>query len=101
MGLAAAIVRAFAQVFINPGWSPPADSLTLNVEAMNLCEISALVGSQPKATKMIPLVREHKYVSLHLESLNNSSVFRMQRLQTPWVVPEDCKSTVANIPSEV
>ena len=103
VGLAAAIARAFVQVLLNRGWAPPPDALSVNLEAMNLQEIRALVGTQPKASKMAPLVREHKCVFVvqgTLESLSKAPVFPMQRLKAPWMVPDECQSPVTTIPAE-
>ena len=103
LGLAAAIARTFVQVLINRGWQPPPESLALNLESMNLQEIRALVGNQPKASRIPPLVREHKCVFVvhgPLQSLAAVPVFPMQRLKQPWPVPEDCFCKVATIPAE-
>ena len=103
VGLAAAIARAFVQVLLNRGWVPPPESLTVNLEAMNLQEIRALVGSQPKASKIAPLVREHKCVFIvqgPLEALTTTPVFPMQRLKSDWPIPNGCHAAVAVIPSE-
>ena len=103
LGLAAAIARAFAAALIAKGWVPPPDSLTVNLESMNLQEIRALVGTQPKASRLPPLVREHKCVHIlqgPLESLATALVFPMQRLKQQWCVPADCSGPVACIPAE-
>ena len=91
------------QVLLNRGWAPPPEALSINLDAMNLQEIRALVGTQPKASKMAPLVREHKCVFIvqgTLEALSKAPVFPMQRLKTPWMVPAECQAPVATIPAE-
>ena len=103
VGLAVAIARAFVQVLLNRGWTPPPEALLINLDTMNLQEIRALVGTQPKASKMPPLVREHKCVFIvqgTLEALSKAPVFPMQRLKTTWTVPAECQAPVATIPAE-
>ena len=101
--LAAAISRAFAAALIAKGWVPLPESLSVNLESMNLQEIRAMADTQPKASRLPPLVHEHKCVYIvpgPLESLATAPVFPMQRLKQPWRVPADCSGPVSSIPGQ-
>ena len=59
--LAGAIATAFAKSLMDQGWQPPVDSLDLDWNSVSFAKIRASVVDQPKASKLPPIVREHKY----------------------------------------
>ena len=101
--LAGAIATAFARSLMDKGWQPPVDSLDLDWNSVSFAKIRASVGDQPKASKLPPIVREHKYILLikgPQESLNQVPVKPRERLKKPWVVPHDCDSPNEFVPPE-
>ena len=101
--LAGAIATAFARSLMDKGWQPPVDSLDLDWNSVSFAKIRASVGDQPKASKLPPMVREHKYILLikgPQESLNQVPVKPRERLKKPWVVPHDCDSPNEFVPPE-
>ena len=101
--LAGAIATAFAKSLMDKGWRPPVDSLDLDWNSVSFAKIRASVGDQPKASKLPPIVREHKYILLikgPQESLNQVPVKPRERLKKPWVVPHDCDSPNEFVPPE-
>ena len=101
--LAGAIATAFARSLMDKGWQPPVDSLDLDWNSVSFAKIRASVGDQPKASKLPPIVREHKYILLikgPQESLNQVPVKPRERLKKPWVVPHDCDSPDEFVPPE-
>ena len=98
--LAGAIATAFARSLMDKGWQPPLD---LDWNSVSFAKIRASVGDQPKASKLPPIVREHKYILLlkgPQESLNQVPVKPRERLKKPWVVPHDCDSPNEFVPPE-
>ena len=94
--LAGAIATAFAKSLMDQGWQPSVDSLDLDWNSVSFAKIDASVGDQPKASKLPPIVREHKYIILikgPQESLNQAPA-------KPWVVPHDCDSPSDSVPPE-
>ena len=101
--LAGAIAKAFAESLMDDGWEPPVDSLDLDWNAVSFAKIRASAGSQPKASKLPPVVREHKTVIIvkgPADALTNPPVGIRERLKKPWTVPLSCDSPVAVIPCE-
>ena len=101
--LAGAIATAFAKSLMDKGWQPPVDSLDLDWNSVSFAKIRASVGDQPKASKLPPIVREHKYILLikgPQESLNQVPIKPRERLKKPWVVPHDCDSPSESVPPE-
>ena len=101
--LAGAIATAFAKSLMDKGWQPPVDSLDLDWNSVSFAKIRASVGDQPKASKLPPIVREHKYILLikgPQESLNQVPIKPRERLKKPWVVPHDCDSPNEFVPPE-
>lgn len=98
-GLAHAIAKVFAEIMTSHGWSPPSEQL--HGTEVTLQSMRAAATAQPKASKMPPVVREHRYVILiqgpH-EALCEVPISPMQRLKEAWTVPEACSSTMAAIP---
>ena len=99
-GLAHAIARVFAEVMIEHGWSPPSEQL--HVTEVTLQSMRAAATAQPKASRMPPVVREHKSVILvkgpH-DALSEVPIAPMQRLKEPWKVPTTCFSVVPELPA--
>ena len=101
--LAGAIATAFAKSLMDKGWQPPVDSLDLDSNSVSFAKIRASVGDQPKASKLPPIVREHKYILVikgPQESLNQVPVKPRERLKKPWVFPRDCDSPSESVPPE-
>lgn len=102
-GLAHEIARCFALTLVKRGWSPPPTSLDNDVDLPPLKKMRAVAGVQPKASKLPPLVPEHKEVLLvagPMSSLSKLPLFPMQRLKEPLVLPADCTSSVRTMPAE-
>ena len=60
-GLARAIARVFASILTAHGWKPPLEQLQEQHE-VSLRSMRAIATAQPKASKMPPIVREHRKV---------------------------------------
>ena len=61
----------------------------------------AIATTQPKASKMPPIVREHKSVVLitgPFTALATAPVERMQRLKQSWTIPPSCQANVDHLP---
>ena len=98
-GLAHAIAKVFAEIMTSYGWSPPSEQL-IGTE-VTLQSMRAAATAQPKASKMPPVVREHKSVILiqgpH-EALCEVPISPMQRLKESWTIPAACSSMMTEIP---
>ena len=98
-GLAYTIAKVFADILAAHGWSPPSEQL--QETEVTLQSLRAVATAQPKASKMPPVVREHKYVVLlqgPYDVLNEVPILPMQRLKQPWMVPTACSSEVSELP---
>ena len=62
-GLAHAIARVFASILSVHGWKPPLEQMQEQPD-VSLRSMRAIATAQPKASKMPPVVREHKSVVL-------------------------------------
>ena len=81
---------------MDEGWRPPVDSLDLDWENVSFAKIRASAGHQPKASKLPPVVREHKTVIVvkgPAEVLQTTPVGIRERLKKPWNVPDACGHT--------
>jgi len=98
-GLAHAIAKVFAEILASHGWNPPQEEL--HGTEVTLKSMRAAATAQPKASKMPPVVREHKYVVLvtgPYADLCTVPILPMQRLKSTWEVPETCNSSVLELP---
>ena len=99
-GLAHTIAKVFAEIMTSFGWSPPPEQLTGT--EVTLQSMRAAATAQPKASKMPPVVREHKSVVLiqgpH-EALCEVPIAPMQRLKDAWQIPAACSSKMKEIPA--
>ena len=99
-GLAQAIARVFASILIQHGWNAPLEQMQEQQE-VSLKSMRAIATAQPKASKMPPIVREHKRVVLltgpHAD-LAKAPVACMQRLKQSWTIPASCTSEVTFLP---
>ena len=101
IGLAQTIARVFASILTLHGWKPPLEQLHDQNE-VSLRSMRALATAQPKASKMPPIVREHKSIVVitgAFADLAKVPVEPMQRLKTPWEVPQACYSAVRTLPA--
>ena len=100
-GLARAIAKAFADILIQHGWSPPHEFFQTQSNDIPLKTMRAIATAQPKASRIPPVVREHKQVVVvrgPADSLNSMPVEPMQRLKSPLHVPAECDSAVRVLP---
>ena len=99
-GLARAIARVFALILAEHGWKPPQEQLQEHQE-VSLRSMRAIATAQPKASKMPPIVREHRKVVLitgPFADLASAPVEPMQRLKSPWEVPKSCVTGLNILP---
>ena len=88
--LAGAIASAFGEALAEQGWTPPVTSLDQQWDKMTLLHARVASGNQPKASKIPPLVPEHKRVIVikgPMHGVSNPPVQPMQRLKTKWHIP--------------
>lgn len=103
LALAGAIAVAFAKSLMDDGWAPPVDSLDLDWNNISFAKIRASAGNQPKASKLPPIVREHKTVVVvksPADLLTNLPVGVRERLKQPWHVPNSCDTPVPSVPCD-
>ena len=99
--LARAIAKAFADILVEHGWSPPHEFFQSQTEDTSLKTMRAIATAQPKASRIPPVVREHKQVVVvrgPAKSLNQVPVEPMQRLKSPFCLPAECESTLRVLP---
>ena len=63
-GLANTIARVFASILSAHGWKPPLEQMQ-EQQDVSLRSMRAVATAQPKASKMPPIVREHKKSGYH------------------------------------
>ena len=101
LGLARAIATCFALALKDEGWIPPALSMAADWVEPSLNKARAVAGSQPKASKLPPVVAEPKIV---LVIRGPPEFFRaiqpMSRLKQSWDLPDQIKSECRVIPAE-
>jgi hypothetical protein len=100
-GLAHAIARVFASILTVHGWKPPLEQMQEQPD-VSLRSMRAIATAQPKASKMPPIVREHKKVVLitgPFAELETAPVERMQRLKQTWNIPTSCQANVDCLPA--
>ena len=100
-GLARAIAKAFADILLNHGWSPPHEFFQVQSDDISLKTMRAIATAQPKASRIPPVVREHKQVVVvrgPTHSLTNMPVEPMQRLKSPLQLPTECESALRVLP---
>ena len=73
--LAGTIAATFGEIFAQDGWKPPVTSLDMQWDKMTLLHARVSSGHQPKASKIPPLVAEHK------------KVWRQNEILSPLFVP--------------
>ena len=99
--LARAIANCFALALKDEGWIPPAVALKDDWHDPSLNKARAVAGSQPKASKLPPIVAEHKVV---LVLTGPAKAFKslqpMCRLKRPWQLPQQIVSATRIIPAE-
>ena len=100
--LAAAIATAFGHALIAKGWKPPADKLEVDWKLFSLTKARVSAGQQPRASKLPPLVAEHKAVVVMRSHAAAPSlpVSPMERLKDPWTVPSGIDSPIPQVPSD-
>ena len=98
-GLARAIARVFASILTAHGWKPPLEQLQEQHE-VSLRSMRAIATAQPKASKMPPIVREHRKVLITgpFADLATAPVEPMQRLKSSWDIPKSCESELEILP---
>ena len=99
-GLTQAIARVFASILMAHGWKPPLEQMHEQQE-VSLRSMRAIATAQPKASKMPPIVREHKKVLLitgPFADLATVPVEPMQRLKQAWDIPTSCKAEITSLP---
>ena len=100
--LARALAECFAAIFVSKGWKPP-PAIFSDERQADLAKMRAVAGSQPKASKLPPIVPEHKHIIVIAgphETLATVPVFPMQRLSDAWLVPMGVSSPVRSIPKD-
>ena len=100
-GLARAIAKAFADVLVQHGWSPPHEFFQHTSADVPLKTMRAIATAQPKASRIPPVVREHKQVVVvrgPLAAFTSLPVEPMQRLKSPLQLPQDCESALSMLP---
>jgi len=100
-GLAHAIARVFASILSVHGWKPPLEQMQEQPD-VSLRSMRAIATAQPKASKMPPIVREHKKVALitgPFTELATAPVECMQRLKQRWNIPSSCQANVDCLPA--
>ncbi|CAE7262014.1 unnamed protein product [Symbiodinium sp. CCMP2592] len=99
--LAMQVACCFAQVFVKKGWQPPSQCFDAFDPRLQVPMSRALAGAQPPASKIPPLVPEHKRVVVlrHPPGLQLPCQ-PMQRLTTDWLVPQGCHAPCACIPAK-
>ena len=103
--LAGTIAATFGEVFAQKGWIPPVTSMNMQWDKMTLLHARVSSGHQPTASKIPPLVAEHKNVIVlkgPLKDTSKTPVMPMQRLKSNWVIPANLKRNcfVNEIPKE-
>ena len=100
-GLARAIAKAFADILVSHGWSPPHECFQLQSHDINLKTMRAVATAQPKASRIPPVVREHKQVVVvrgPAHVLNDMPVEPMQRLKSSLHIPTECDAALRVLP---
>ncbi|CAE7258535.1 unnamed protein product [Symbiodinium sp. CCMP2592] len=99
--LAMQVACCFAEVFVKRGWQPPSQCFDAFDPRLQVPMSRALAGAQPPASKIPPLVPEHKQVVVlrHPPGLQLPCQ-PMQRLTTDWLVPQGCHAPCACIPAK-
>eukprot|EP00438_Fugacium_kawagutii_P023706 Skav228033 [mRNA] locus=scaffold1188:5424:7796:+ [translate_table: standard] len=84
MRLAYSIAHAFVQAAVTFGWKPPQSSL-VPPDEVSYQYLRSVTGSQPKASKLPPVVSEFKrIITLRLPAAEVPPVPPGQCLTTPW-----------------
>ena len=97
--LAGAIASAFGEALVDQGWTPPVASLDQQWDKMTLLHARVASGNQPKASKIPPLIPEHKKVIVikgPIKEMSNPPVQPMQRLKANWPIPDHFQSNSAD-----
>ena len=99
--LAMQLACCFAGHFLQCGWPAPPQSFDAFDPRLEVPMSRALAGCQPRASKMPPLVPEHKKVVVlrHPPGLVLPCL-PMQRLSKDWPVPLQCASSCSVIPAK-
>eukprot|EP00435_Cladocopium_sp_Y103_P073783 s444_g45.t1 len=74
---------------------------SIQILELSLTHMRAVATAQPKASKIPPIVREHKKVLILRgppKSFNSCPVEPMQRLKAVWEVPKEIQSPVRTLP---
>ena len=103
--LAGTIAATFGEFFAQAGWKPPVTSLDMQWDKMTLLRARVSSGHQPKASKIPPLVAEHKKVIVlkgPLKDTSKTPVMPMQRLKMDNSDPSNFRrsSDVNSIPKD-
>lgn len=84
MPLAYAIAFHLAQELMSRGWQPPATEFS-TPETVSYQYLRSIVGQQPKASKIPPLLSEFSHVvAIEADPNQNPPVFLGQQLQVEW-----------------
>ena len=92
--------KSFCIRLTEHGWKPPQEHLQEQQE-VSLRSMRAIATAQPKASKMPPIVREHRKVVLitgPFADLAKAPVEPMQRLESSWEVPKSCEAELEILP---
>ena len=99
--LAMSIALCVARVLPSAGWTTPAVSLQANDRTHEMLMTRAIAGIQPKASRIPPLVPEHREVLVVCaERPMSPPCANMTRLDRPWPVPHFARCPVRQIPAK-
>ena len=99
--LAMQVACCFAEVFQQKGWRAPPSCFDAFDSRLEVPMARAVAGTQPPASKMPPIVSEHKqvWVLRHPPGVDLPCQ-PMQRLKSSWRVPPECSSPHVAVPAK-
>ena len=101
--LAQAIAHSFTKALAADGWNLPDSDWVEMKPQPSFAAMRAVAGRQPKASKVPPLVSEHKIILSVLgpiDLLHKPPCPTMARIKSPWVCPKGFNNPHDEIPSE-
>ena len=99
--LAWEIAKAFACEAVDRGWQPPPCTFEMMSQSSDLHALRAITGQQPRASKIPPLVPEHRQVIVLRGPLSVSlPVLPMSRIKVSWTAPAGLEPAGAVVPAE-
>ena len=99
--LAHAIAQSFVQALSADGWTLPSSEWSDLQLHPSFAAMRAITGRQPKASKVPPLVSEHRSVISvcgPIDLLHQPPCPLMSRIKTPWPCPQNFQNSMAEIP---